>query len=53
MSKDVQEFLVDEWPPAIRVVSERLGHANIAITLDRCSHVLPLLQEDGADKSLR
>jgi integrase len=33
-----------------RVVSERLGHANIAITLDTYSHVLPALQEDAAEK---
>ncbi len=33
-----------------RVVSERLGHANIAITLDTYSHVLPGLQEDAAEK---
>ena len=33
-----------------KVVSERLGHANIAIMLDTYSHVLPALQEDAADK---
>ena len=33
-----------------KVVSERLGHANITITLDTYSHVLPALQEDAADK---
>lgn len=33
-----------------KVVSERLGHANITITLDTYSHVLPSLQEDAADK---
>ncbi len=33
-----------------KVVSERLGHANIAITLDTYSHVLPALQEDAAAK---
>ena len=33
-----------------KVVSERLGHANIAITLDTHSHVLPAMQEDAADK---
>jgi len=32
------------------VVSERLGHANVAITLDTYSHVLPALQEDAATK---
>ncbi len=29
------------------VVSERLGHASIAITLDTYSHVLPSLQEEA------
>ncbi len=33
-----------------KVVSERLGHATVAITLDRYSHVLPGLQEDAALK---
>jgi hypothetical protein len=33
-----------------KVVSERLGHANIGITLDIYSHVLPGLQEEAADK---
>ena len=33
-----------------KVVSERLGHANISITLDTYSHVLPGLQEDAAEK---
>ena len=32
-----------------KVASERLGHANVAITLDRCSHVLPNMQEDAAE----
>jgi integrase len=31
-----------------KVVSERLGHATIAITLDTYSHVTPGLQEDAA-----
>ena len=31
-----------------KVVSERLGHASIAITLDIYSHVLPSMQEDAA-----
>lgn len=30
-----------------KVVSERLGHANIGITLDTYSHVLPNLQEEA------
>lgn len=32
------------------MVSERLGHSTIAITLDLYSHVLPDLQEDAARK---
>jgi hypothetical protein len=31
-----------------KVVQERLGHANIAITMDTHSHVLPTLQEGAA-----
>ena len=31
-----------------KVVSERLGHADVAITLDTYSHVLPGLQERAA-----
>src|SRR5918992_473566 len=31
-----------------KVVSERLGHSNIAITMDIYSHVLPGLQEEAA-----
>jgi len=33
-----------------KVVSERLGHTNIAITLDLYSHVTPSLQAEAADK---
>ena len=33
-----------------KVVSERLGHANISITLDIYSHVLPGMQEEAAEK---
>ena len=33
-----------------KVVSERLGHASIGITLDVYSHVLPSMQEEAADK---
>jgi len=29
-----------------KVVSERLGHATVAMTLDTYSHVLPSLQSD-------
>ena len=31
-----------------KIVSERLGHASVAITLDTYSHVLPGLQENTA-----
>jgi integrase len=33
-----------------KVVSERLGHSNIAITLDTYSHVLPNVQQVAAQK---
>jgi len=33
-----------------KVVSERLGHSNISITLDTYSHVLPSMQQDAAEK---
>ena len=31
-----------------RVVQERLGHSNIAITLQTYSHVLPIMHDDAA-----
>lgn len=39
-------FLVAGVSP--KVVSERLGHSNIAITMDVYSHVIPGLQEEAA-----
>lgn len=33
-----------------KVVSERLGHASVTLTLDTYSHVLPSMQEASADK---
>ena len=33
-----------------KIVSERLGHSNIGITLDTYSHVLPGLQEAAAER---
>ncbi|MCL2579560.1 MAG: site-specific integrase [Oscillospiraceae bacterium] len=33
-----------------KVASARLGHANIKITLDTYTHVLPEMQQDAADK---
>lgn len=32
-----------------KVVSERLGHATVAFTLDRYSHAIPALQEEAAE----
>lgn len=34
----------------VKVVSERLGHAGIKLTLDTYSHVLPTMQKRAADK---
>jgi len=36
-----------------KVVSERLGHASIVLTLDTYSHVLPTMQEDASQKLKR
>ena len=33
-----------------KIVSERLGHANVGITLDIYSHVSPHMQSDAAEK---
>jgi integrase len=33
-----------------RIVSGRLGHATVALTLDIYSHVLPQQDQDAADK---
>ena len=34
----------------LAVVSERLGHANIQLTLDTYSHVLPTMQKIAAER---
>ncbi len=34
----------------LKVVSERLGHASVTLTLDTYSHVLPTMQEAAAEK---
>lgn len=34
----------------VKVISERLGHSNIKMTLVTCSHVLPTMQEEVAQK---
>ena len=33
-----------------KIVSERLGHASITLTLDTYSHVLPDMQRDATDR---
>ncbi len=33
-----------------KVVQERLGHANISITMDVYAHALPSMQKDAAAK---
>ena len=33
-----------------KVVSERLGHASIVLTLDTYSHVLPTMQKDATEQ---
>ncbi len=33
-----------------KVVSERLGHSSVAITLDTYSHVVPAMEEEAAEK---
>jgi integrase len=33
-----------------KVVTERLGHSSITITLDRYSHLFPTLQQEAAEK---
>jgi len=33
-----------------KIVSERLGHASIVLTLDTYSHVLPTMQDDATNK---
>ncbi|MFP3488914.1 tyrosine-type recombinase/integrase, partial [Staphylococcus sp. SIMBA_130] len=33
-----------------KIVSERLGHANVRITLETYSHLLPNLQKDTAEQ---
>ncbi len=33
-----------------KIVSERLGHSSIALTLDTYLHVLPTMQKDATDQ---
>ena len=33
-----------------KVISERLGHATVSITLDTYSHCIPALQEQAAEQ---
>lgn len=41
-------LLLNDVP--VKVVSERLGHASISITLDIYTHVLPNMQKEAAEK---
>lgn len=34
----------------VKIISERLGHSKVAITLDIYSHVLPSMQEEVANQ---
>ena len=34
----------------VKIVSERLGHSSVVITLDTYSHAIPGLQRDAAEK---
>ena len=34
----------------IKIVSERLGHANVKITLETYAHVIPGMQEEATEK---
>jgi integrase len=34
----------------VKVVSERLGHASVTLTMDTYQHVLPTMQDPAADK---
>jgi integrase len=36
-----------------KVVSERLGHATVSITLDNHSHAIPAMQEEAAERIAR
>ena len=33
----------------VKIVSERLGHANVSLTLNTYSHVLPTMQEGASN----
>lgn len=46
----IANFATTCTPTKHRIVSERLGHASIAITLESYSHVLPGLQEAAAER---
>jgi integrase len=37
----------------VKVISERLGHATIAVTMDSYSHVLPGMDREAADSVAR
>jgi integrase len=41
-------LLIEDENP--KVVSERLGHSTIVLTLDTYSHVLPTMQQKASEK---
>ena len=45
-----QLLAIGEHP---KVVQERLGHGQIRVMLDTCSHVLPSMQRKAAEKAER
>ena len=48
-ARDTHATLLLKQGKHAKIVSERLGHANIGITLDTYSHVLPDMQREAAD----
>ena len=50
---DLRHAMATQWLAQgipVKVVSERLGHANVAITLEVYSHVLPDMQAQAAQQ---
>ena len=49
MRHSTASLMLKQGVPA-KVVQERLGHSDIALTLNTYSHLLPGMQEDAAEK---
>jgi hypothetical protein len=43
-------YKTDACPVHAKVVQERLGHLQISVTLDTCSHILPSMQLETASR---